>query len=76
MFDKLQAIIAEQLNLPLEKITKDSRMLEDLGADSLDFVELLMTLEEKFGVTVSDEDAKKLKTVGDVAEFVKANMKK
>ena len=72
MFTKMQEILADQLNISRDKITMDSRMLEDLGADSLDFVELLLTLEDEFGVSVSDDAAKNLKTVGDVVKFVES----
>ncbi len=75
MFDKLQEMLAKQLNISKDTIKPESRLLEDLNADSLDFVELLMTVEDEFGVTISDEDAKNLKTVDDVAKFIEANMK-
>lgn len=75
MFDKLQEMLAKQLNISKDIIKPESRLLEDLNADSLDFVELLMTVEDEFGVTISDEDAKNLKTVDDVAKFIEANMK-
>ena len=73
MFAKLQKIFADQLNIAPEKITMESKLLEDLGADSLDFVEMLMTLEDEFNVTISDEEAKELKTVADVLKFIENN---
>lgn len=73
MFEKLQTLLAEQLNIAPEKITMESRLLEDLGADSLDFVEMLMTLEDEFGVSISDEQAKEIKTVGDIAKYIENN---
>ena len=75
MFAKLQKLLADQLNMAPEKITLESRMLEDLGADSLDFVEMLMTLEDEFGVSISDEEAKELKTVADIVAFIENNQK-
>lgn len=73
MFDKIQKLLADQLNIAPEKITPDSKLLEDLGADSLDFVEMLMALEDDFGVTITDEQAKELKTVNDVIKFIENN---
>ncbi|MBQ7880113.1 MAG: acyl carrier protein [Clostridia bacterium] len=67
MFEKVQAMLAEALNLPAEKITAESKILEDLGADSLDVVELLSRLEDEFGITIPDDDVEALVTVGDVA---------
>lgn len=75
MFNKVQSLLAEQLNIAPEKITKESRLLEDLGADSLDFVEMLMSLEDEFGISISDEQAKEMKTVGDVVDFIEKNQK-
>lgn len=68
MFDKIKKLLATQLNISEDKITADSRLIEDLGADSLDMVEMLMTLEDQFNVTISDEEALKLKTVGDIVK--------
>ena len=70
MFEKVQAIIAEELGIEKDKITMESRLAEDLGADSLDAVELIMALEDEFGVTVSDDDAQSIRTVGDIVEFL------
>lgn len=70
MFEKVQAIIAEELGIDKEKITMDSRLAEDLGADSLDAVELIMTLEDEFGIEVDDEAATKIKKVSDIVEFL------
>ena len=67
MFEKIQAMLAEALNLPLEKVTMDSKIVDDLGADSLDAVELISRLEDEFGITIPDEDVENLITVGDVA---------
>lgn len=75
MFAKMQDILAKQLNISKDTIKPESRLLEDLNADSLDFVELLMTMEDEFGVSISDEDAKTLKTVDDVCKYLEAHKK-
>ncbi len=69
--DKIRKLLAAQLNISEDKIKADSKLVEDLGADSLDMVEMLMTLEDQFGVTISDEEALKIKTVADIAKFIK-----
>ena len=68
--DKVKQLIEENLNKPVEEITQDKEIVKDLGADSLDIVEMLMALEDEFGVTVSDEDAIKIKTVGDIVNTI------
>lgn len=67
MLEKIQAMLAEELNLPVSKVTAESKIVEDLGADSLDVVELLSRLEDEFGIVIPDEDVEGLITVGDVA---------
>lgn len=67
---KVKQLIAEHLNKPVEEITEDKEIVKDLGADSLDIVEMLMSLEDEFGVTVSDEDAVNIKTVGDIVKTI------
>ena len=67
MLEKVQEMLGEALILPLNKVTPDAKIVEDLGADSLDVVELLSRLEDEFGVTIPDEDVENLKTVADVA---------
>jgi acyl carrier protein len=67
---KVVDIIVEQLNVNAEQVTADAKFIEDLGADSLDVVELVMAFEEQFGVEVPDEDAEKLQTVGDVVRYI------
>ena len=64
--DKTIDALSEQLGIPREKITANSRIIEDLGADSLDVVELIMNIEEEYGVSISDAEAAKMSTVGDV----------
>lgn len=68
--DKVKEIISKQLNKPVEEITEEKDVVKDLGADSLDVVEMLMALEEEFSVTVSEEDAVKIKTVGDIVNAI------
>ena len=75
-FDKVKKLLAEQLNVDAEKITAASKVIEDLGADSLDVVEMLMTLEDEFNVTVSDEESVALKTVGDIVKLIDSKLKK
>jgi len=74
--DKIKSLLAEQLNIKAETIKAESKIVDDLGADSLDVVELLMTLEDEFGVTISDEDAVKIKTVGDILKIINVEEEK
>ena len=71
MFEKIREIVVEQLGVEEEKVTLDSSFVDDLGADSLDIVELVMALEEAFGVEIPDSEAEKISTVGDVVEYGK-----
>ena len=75
-FDKVRKLLAEQLNIAPDKIDLKSRVIEDLGADSLDVVEMLMVLEDEFNVTVSDEESLQLKTVGDIVNLIDSKTKK
>jgi acyl carrier protein len=68
--DKVKSIIVEQLGVDEEEVTPDASFVDDLGADSLDTVELVMAFEEEFGVEVPDEDAEKLQAVGDVVKYI------
>lgn len=68
--EKVKEIIVEQLSVNAEQVTPEAKFVEDLGADSLDVVELVMAFEEEFGVEVPDEDAEKLLTVGDVIKYI------
>lgn len=70
MFEKVRDLVANQLNISADKITAESKIIEDLGADSLDTVELLMAFEDEFGVTIPDEDAGDLKTIGDIVAYI------
>lgn len=68
--ERVKEIIVEQLSVNAEQVTANAKFIEDLGADSLDVVELVMAFEEQFGVEVPDEDAEKLQTVGDVVKYI------
>jgi acyl carrier protein len=72
IFEKVKEKIAEQLGIDEEEITLESQIVEDLGADSLDVIELLMMFEEEFDIEITDEEAEKLTTVGEVVEYIKA----
>lgn len=74
MLEKIQAMLAEALNLPIEKVTPGSKIVDDLGADSLDVVELLSQLEEEYGIVIPDDQAENLVTVADVANAIEALM--
>ena len=70
LMEKIKSIIAEQLNVDEAEVQPEAHFIDDLGADSLDTVELVMALEEEFGVEISDEDAEKIQTVGDVMKYI------
>ena len=74
-FEEVKAIIAQYLTVDESKITPEARFREDLEADSLDLVELIMEFEEKFGGEISDEEAQKLTTVGDVVNYINEHLK-
>lgn len=74
--DRVKEIIVEQLGVNPEQVTPTAKFIEDLGADSLDTVELVMAFEEEFGIEVPDEEAEKLQTVGDVIRYIEENAKK
>lgn len=73
IFDKVKAIIVDQLGVEANEVTSEASFIEDLGADSLDIVELIMALEEEFEIEVPDEDAEKLATVGDAVEYINSH---
>ena len=75
-FDKVQAIIVDKLGVAKDKVTADAKFVADLGADSLDVVEFVMEVESKFDITIPDEEAGKLVTVGDAVKYIDANVKK
>jgi len=70
VFERVKEMIKSELGLPEEKVTMEARLAEDLGADSIDAVELIMNIEDEFSVQVSDEEAQNIKTVGDIVRFV------
>ncbi|AFI05324.1 acyl carrier protein [Helicobacter cetorum] len=70
LFEDIQAVITEQLNVDVAQVTEEAEFVKDLGADSLDVVELIMALEEKFGIEIPDEQAEKIVNVGDVVKYI------
>ena len=72
--EKIKSVIAEQLGVKPEEVTDQAKFVDDLGADSLDTVELVMALEEEYGVEIPDEDAEKLTTVGDAIKYIEEKL--
>ena len=73
IFEKVKSIIVEQLGVSESTVNSDASFIDDLGADSLDIVELIMALEEEFDMEIPDADAEKISTVGDVVDYIKDN---
>lgn len=73
IFDKVKEIIVEQLGVSEDAVTEEAAFIDDLGADSLDIVELIMALEEEFDLEIPDTEAEKIVTVGDAVEYIKEN---
>jgi len=73
IFDKVKEIIVDQLGVEEDEVTLESSFIEDLGADSLDIVELIMALEEEFGLEIPDDEAEKISTVNDAIEYIREN---
>jgi acyl carrier protein len=71
--NRVREIISEQLGVAANEVTPEASFIEDLGADSLDIVELVMALEEEYGTEISDEDAEKIRTVKDVVSYIEAH---
>lgn len=71
--DKIKSILAEQLDVDVEDLTTDTDIAKDLNADSLDVVEILMSLEDEFSVEIPDEEIENIKTIGDLAEYIENN---
>ncbi len=71
--EKVKELVSKQLNKPVEEITEEKEVVKDLGADSLDVVEMLMNLEEEFGITVPEEVAVNIKTIGDIIKIIDEN---
>jgi acyl carrier protein len=76
VFERVQGVVAEQLGVDPEKVTPDAEFVQDLNADSLDLVELIMQLEEEFGVEISDEQAESIVSVGDALEYIQEHAAK
>ena len=74
VFEKVKNVIIEQLGVAENNITMEASFIDDLGADSLDIVELIMALEEEFDIEIPDSDAEKVVTVGDVVDYIKENV--
>ncbi|NPA28990.1 MULTISPECIES: acyl carrier protein [Hydrogenimonas] len=73
IFDDVKEVVVEQLNVNPDEVKMESKFVEDLGADSLDVVELVMALEEKFGIEIPDDQAEKIQTVGDAVKYIEEN---
>ena len=73
IFEKVRKLIAEQLDVDVDEITLETVITEDLGADSLDVVDLVMTFEDEFGIEIPDDAVETIKTVGDVVKFIEGN---
>ena len=76
VYEQVKKVVVEQLGVNESEITREASFVDDLGADSLDTVELVMALEEAFGTEIPDEDAEKIKTIGDTVTYVMSNSKK
>lgn len=74
IFAKVKEVIVDQLSVEEDDVAADASFFDDLGADSLDIVELVMALEDSFGISIPDEDAESIKTVGDAVDYIAANM--
>lgn len=72
IFEKITEILAEQLAADKDTMTSDTKIAEDLGADSLDLVDLLMSIEDEFGIEIPDEEVENIKTIGDVVNYISA----
>lgn len=74
VFDRVKGIVVDQLGVAVAEVTPEASFVEDLGADSLDVVELVMALEEEFGIEIPDEQAEKIITVGEAVKYIEAHM--
>jgi acyl carrier protein len=73
LLEKVKAVIVDQLNVEEDDVVEDASFVDDLGADSLDIVELVMALEEEFGISIPDEEAENIKSVGDAVNYISNN---
>ncbi len=69
-FEKITEILAEQLDADIESMTAETKIADDLGADSLDLVDLLMSVEDEFGIEIPDEDVESIQTIGDIVDYI------
>jgi len=76
VFDQVKKVVVEQLGVNESEVTREASFVDDLGADSLDTVELVMALEESFSTEIPDEDAEKIKTIGDTVSYISSHAKK
>ena len=74
VFESVKSILVDQLNISEDSVQMDSLFVDDLNADSLDMVELVMAMEQEFNISIPDEEAERIKTVGDAVEFIKSKM--
>ena len=73
VFEKIKGLVVDQLDVDEEKVTEDASITEDLGADSLDVVDLVMSIEEEFDMEIPDDAVEKIKTVGDIVKYIESN---
>ena len=74
VFEKVKEMLCEQLDVEEEKVTLEASIVDDLGADSLDVVDLIMSLEEEFDIEIPDEDVENMKTVGDIVKYIESKI--
>ena len=74
VFEKVKQILSEQLGVDVDEMSADTNIAKDLGADSLDVVELLMAIEDEFSVEIPDEEIENIKTIGDLVDYIQSNM--
>lgn len=75
VFERVKKIIVNELNIPEEKVTLEASLVDDLGADSIDAVEVIMAIEDEFGIEINDEAMKNVQTIGDMVEYIEKNAK-
>ena len=73
VFEKIKGLVVDQLDVDADKVTEDASITEDLGADSLDVVDLVMSIEEEFDMEIPDDAVEKIKTVGDIVKYIENN---